>query len=69
MAEIEALNDDVRSIVESLCARAGILMEDLSVVALLVPSSDEELISKVRQARSAVEKMRLILDAADALLG
>lgn len=64
----DGTSDDVKVLIERLCTQAGILIEDASVIALVRAQSVDELAVKVQQCRSAVQKMRQILNAADALL-
>lgn len=68
MADLDDLDEDTRSLVEQLCTRAGMLMEDASVLALVRAASLDDLHLKVKRSRFAVRQMDQILGAADALL-
>ena len=68
MAETEDIDEDTRALVEQLCTRAGILMEDTSVQALIRAASLDDLHSKVVRSKSAVGGMDRLLNAAYALL-
>ena len=68
MAETHDLDKDTRALVEQLCTRVGMLMEDTSVYALLRAASLDDLHLKVERSRFAVRHMDQLLGAADALL-
>lgn len=68
MAEIYDLDEDTRALIEQLCTRVGMLMEDASVQALVRAASLDDLHSKVERSRFAVRHMARLLSAADALL-
>ena len=68
MAEIYDLDEETRLLVEELCTRVGMLMEDTSVQALVRAASLDDLHSKVERSRFAVRRMDRLLSAADALL-
>ena len=68
MAEIYDLDEDARALVEQLCTRVGMLMEDASVEALVRAASLNDLNLKVERSRVAVRHMDQLLSAADALL-
>jgi hypothetical protein len=68
MAGMHDLDDDTRVLAEQLCTRAGILMEDTSVQALVRAASFDELQLNLVRCRLAVRQMDRLLSAADALL-
>ena len=68
MAEISDVDEETRVLVEQLCTRAGMLMEDVSVQALTRAASLEDLLLKVEHSRFAVGHMDRLLGAAEALL-
>lgn len=69
MAKTRTLDSDTQDLVEQLCTRAGMLMEDASVNALLRGSSAAQLRAKVQKSRLAATQMLRLLDAAAALIG
>ena len=68
MAEVDDLDEDTRALVEQLCTRVGMLMDDASAQALIRAASLDELHLKVERSRLAVRQMDQILGAAEALL-
>jgi hypothetical protein len=68
MIETYELDQDTRALVEQLCTRVGMLMEDASVQALIPAASLNDLRLKVERSRFAVRHMEQLLGAADALL-
>ena len=68
MADVDHLDEETRALVEQLCTRAGMLMEDASVQALVRAASLNDLRLKVERSRFAVRHMERLLGAADALL-
>lgn len=68
VAQDDELDGDTRELVEQLCTRAGMLMEEVSEAALIRASSAHDLSSKIRRARSAVQKMDRLLSAAEVLI-
>jgi hypothetical protein len=68
MAEIYDLGEETKVLVEQLCTRVGMLMEDTSVQTLIRAGSIDELQLKVERSRVAVRHMDRLLGAADALL-
>jgi hypothetical protein len=68
MTGAQDIDEDTRALVEQLCTRAGTLMEDTSVEALVRAASLDDLYSKIVRSKSAVGRMERLLRAADALL-
>lgn len=68
MDELHDLDEDTRALVEQLCTRVGMLMEDASVQALVRAASITSLKLKVERSQCAVRHMGRLLSAADALL-
>lgn len=68
MAEIYNVDEETRVLVEQLCTRVGMLMEDASVQALVRATSIDELHLKVERCRFAINHMDGLGCAADALL-
>lgn len=68
MAKIYDVDEETRVLVEKLCTRVGMLMEDVSVQALIRAASLDELQLKVDRSGFAVGQMYRLLSAADALL-
>lgn len=68
MAETYELDEETSVLVEQLCTRAGILMEDASVQALIRAALLDDLHLKIERSRFAVRQMDRLLSAADALL-
>lgn len=68
MAPTHNLDDETRALIEQLCSRAGMLMEDASVEAIVRAPSLNGLRLKVERSRSAVRQMHQLLGAADTLL-
>ena len=56
MAEICDLDEETRVLVEQLCTRVGMFMEDASVQALVQAASLEDLHFKVERSRFAVRQ-------------
>ena len=68
MAEIYDLDEETRLLVEELCTRVGMLMEDASVQALVRAALLDDLHLKVERSRFAIRQMDRLLSAAYALL-
>ncbi len=68
MAKANHIDENTRALIEQLCTRAGMLMEDASVEALVRAASLTGLRFKVERSRSAVRRMDQLLGAADALM-
>jgi hypothetical protein len=68
MAEISDVDEETRVLVEQLCTRVGMLMEDVSVQALIRTAPLDELQLKVERLRLTVGHMDRLLGAAEALL-
>lgn len=67
MAETYEVDEETGFLVEQLCTRVGMLMEDASVQAL-VRAASLDLHLKVERSRFAVRHMARLLSAADAFL-
>jgi hypothetical protein len=68
MAEPPDLDDDTRALIEQLCTRAGMLMEDASVEALVRASSITGLKLKAERIGQTVQQIHQLFAAAEALL-
>jgi hypothetical protein len=68
MAEISDVDEETRVLVEQLCTRVGMLMEDVSVQALIRTVPLDELQLKVERLRLTVRHLDRLLGAAEALL-
>lgn len=68
MADICDVDEETKVLVEQLCTRVGMLMEDASVLAVVRAASLNDLRLKVERSRFAVRHMERLLGAADALL-
>lgn len=67
-ASVAAMDDDTLSLVRQLCTRAGTLMEDVSVAALVWDPEKLSVSGRVEELKSAIEQMRALIAAAQALL-
>lgn len=64
------MDDDVVDLIRTLCTRAGMIMEDASVEALLMPAADPQALSaKLDQLADAAKAISAIVAAARALNG
>lgn len=64
------LDEDVADLVRQLCSRAGIIMEDVSVISLTAKVADVASARKVTaQLRAAAERIGALANAAEALMG
>lgn len=64
------LDEDVADLVRQLCTRAGMIMEDVSVIALTAKVTDVTSARKVTaQLRAAAERIGALAKAAEAFLG
>ena len=64
------LDEDVADLVHQLCTRAGMFMEDVSVIALTAEVSEVANARKVMaQVRAAAERIDALVKAAEALIG
>ena len=68
MAGIYDVDEETMVLVEQLCTRVGMLMEDASVQALARAASLDDLQLKVNLSRFAVRHMYRLLSTANALL-
>lgn len=68
MADTYDVDEETMVLVEQLCTRVGMLMEDASVRALFRAASLDDLHLKVKRSRFAVRRMDRLLGAANALL-
>jgi hypothetical protein len=62
------IDDETRILIEQLCTRAGMLMEDTSAEALVRSLSMGDLRTKIEQIEYAVCNMGRLINAAKALL-
>lgn len=63
------LDEDVADLVRQLCSRAGIIMEDVSVISLTAKVADVASARKVTaQLRAAAERIGALANAAEALM-
>ena len=64
------MDEDVADLVRQLCTRAGMIMEDVSVVALTAETTN---VASARKAtaklRAAADRIGALAKAAEALLG
>ena len=67
MARNHEFDEDTRALIEQLCTRAGMLMEDASVEVLFRATSIAHLRFKMERTRRAVKQMHQLLDAVEAL--
>ena len=64
------LDEDVADLVRQLCCRAGIIMEDVSVIALIAGVADVASARKVTtRLQAAAERIGALAKAAEALIG
>lgn len=62
------MNDDRRELIVRLCTAAGILMEDLSASAVMLPTEDDPAIrAAVHRLARASKEIEAIVSAAAAL--
>ena len=62
------MDDDADDLIRKLCTRAGMIMEDASVDALLMPGADPEAIgAKLERLGDAAHAISAIVAAARAL--
>jgi hypothetical protein len=62
------MDRDTLKLASLLCCRAGMLMEDTSVLAITVPRDEAELWKTVMELGAAIDRMRAMVDAAKALV-
>lgn len=63
------MDEDVADLVRHLCSRAGMIMEDVSVIALTAEVGDVISLRKVTaQLRAAAERTGALATAAEALM-
>ena len=67
MDEADTIDPDVKDLIVQLCTRIGMMMEDVSPLAL--DASHEGLEKRVADLASIVQSMATVADAAKALLG
>lgn len=64
------MDEDVADLVRQLCTRAGMIMEDVSVVALTAETTNVASARKATaQLRAAADRIGALAKAAEALLG
>jgi hypothetical protein len=62
------MDDDTLNLIHQLCTRAGMIMEDVSMDALLIPERSAGAVSeKLVRLGSAAEAIRALITAASAL--
>ena len=62
------MNDDIRDLIRALCTRAGMIMEDASVDALMFPQAGPDTINaKLERLADAALAISEIVNAARAL--
>ena len=59
--------DDSRDLIDRLCTRAGIIMEDVSPVAILTRGECDDA-SRIEQIRAAAADIAVLADAASVIL-
>lgn len=59
--------DDSRDLIDCLCTWAGMIMEDVSTVAILT-GAEGDAASKVEQIRAAAADIRVLAEAASVIL-
>lgn len=62
------MDHDTLELVRLLCCRAGMLMEDISALAVAPPSDEVELQRAVQKLGMSIDRMRSMVDAAKALM-
>lgn len=60
--------DDTRDLIDRLCALAGMIMEDVSAVAILTGGATDAA-AKIEQIRAAAADIAILAEAASVLLG
>ena len=62
------MDDDIGDLIRALCTRAGMIMEDASVDALMMPQADlGAMAAKLERLSNAARTISAIVDAARAL--
>ena len=62
------MDDDTKDLIRLLCTRAGMIMEDASTVALVLPISDDAALKGALDSlRRSTSSMSTLIDAAFAL--
>lgn len=64
---MEDQTDDIRGLIDGLCTWAGMIMEDVSSVAIL-PQSASDTVSRVEKIRAAAADIAALGEAAAVLL-
>jgi hypothetical protein len=62
------MDEDTLALVRQLCTRAGTLMEDASVTALVWNPRELSVGGRLEDLKDAIEQMRALIAAAQALL-
>lgn len=62
-----AMDDDRRNLFIRLCTEVGIIMEDMSPVALAAGSNDDEMLNRLDELGAAISEMSALLAAARVL--
>ena len=68
MEQPDETDRGVESLINELLTRVGIIMEDVSPIAILKDSHDGELAARIGAVLSATEQITALITAAEALL-
>jgi hypothetical protein len=67
-SEEARMDQETIELARQLCCQAGMIMEDFNPIAVAPPTGGEELVATVAALSAAVQRMRALLSAADALM-
>ena len=64
------MDQDTRDLIRQLCTRAGMIMEDASMLAVTLPAKDDPaMIKAVQQLANNAADIASLIDASAALIG